>query len=161
MRPPDAFCVSLARTDPHTLTTGRTPPMSSKPQETRPTDLGAMHNKYGFRLARLQQRRNYHSEVVWKECNAILDDQQKNRRPVRKAAHLFADHAFCDCGSKMYVSANSPKYVCQKCRNKIRVTDLKRVFHHQFRASSCRRPGSPATSPGFRERGNKEAQHRQ
>jgi len=76
------------------------------------------------------------SEEIWKECNAILDDQAKKfRRPARKAVQLFAGLAICECGGKMYVSSSSPgKYVCQKCRNKIGVVDLEEVFHHQLQS---------------------------
>lgn len=73
------------------------------------------------------------SEDVWKECNAIMDDQEKkNRRPAKQAVQLFAGYTFCDCGSKMYVPSNAPKYVCHKCRNKIGVTDLEEIFHNQL-----------------------------
>jgi hypothetical protein len=33
------------------------------------------------------------SEEIWKECNAILDDQRKNRQPAKRAAHLFVGYA--------------------------------------------------------------------
>ncbi|MGA1869178.1 MAG: recombinase family protein [bacterium] len=74
------------------------------------------------------------SEELWNQCNAILDEQQqKNKRPSRKAIHLFTGIVFCACGTKMYVPSNSPKYICYKCRNKISVTDLEGVFHEQLK----------------------------
>jgi site-specific DNA recombinase len=75
------------------------------------------------------------SEDLWNQCNAILDEQEKkNKRPARKAVHLFSGVAFCQCGGKMYVPSNSPKYICYKCRNKIGETDLEDVFHHQLKS---------------------------
>ncbi|MCX6565134.1 MAG: recombinase family protein [Candidatus Aminicenantes bacterium] len=74
------------------------------------------------------------SEELWNRCNAILDDQEKRgKRPTRKTVQLFAGYTFCECGDKMYVPSNSPKYVCYKCRNKIGTTDLEEIFHQQLK----------------------------
>lgn len=74
------------------------------------------------------------SEELWDQCNHILEEQdKKNKRPARKAVHLFTSFAFCTCGQKMYVPSNSPKYICHKCRNKIGTTDLEEIFHEQLK----------------------------
>lgn len=74
------------------------------------------------------------SEELWNRCNSILDEQEKKgKRPTRKTVQLFAGYAFCECGYKMYVPSNSPKYVCYKCRNKIGTTDLEEIFHQQLK----------------------------
>ena len=74
------------------------------------------------------------SEELWERCNAIIDSQRAGRKPVaRKSNYLFAGFAFCECGAKMYVWTNSPKYVCTSCRNKIPIADLEAVYREQLR----------------------------
>ncbi|MBS3915807.1 MAG: recombinase family protein [Bacteroidetes bacterium] len=75
------------------------------------------------------------SEELWEECNRILDEQNAtNRKPARKAANLFSGLAICECGTKMYVPSNSPKYTCVECRNKIPCEDLEEIFHEQLKS---------------------------
>jgi len=74
------------------------------------------------------------SEDLWAQCNAILDKQRKSRRKVaKKPAYLFAGVAYCECGHKMYVPSNTPKYVCYKCRNKIPQDDLEAIFQEELK----------------------------
>ena len=68
-------------------------------------------------------------EDLWSECNAVLGAQrEKGKRTTRRTLHLFAGLTYCACGPKMYVLSSSPKYTCQKCRNKIPKDDLEAVF---------------------------------
>jgi len=77
------------------------------------------------------------SEEVWAECNSILESRRTERKPARRAVYLFAGYALCGCGSKMYVPAlpsnRTPKYICQKCRNKIATTDLEEIFQNELK----------------------------
>jgi site-specific DNA recombinase len=78
------------------------------------------------------------SDDLWNRVNAILTERRANRKPPpKKVKQLFAGVVFCDCGGKMYVPSNTPKYVCSGCKktpkNKIPITDLENVFHSQLR----------------------------
>ena len=68
------------------------------------------------------------SEEVWDQCQAILDSNPKHPGRTKAPTQLFAGFVFCHCGKKMYVRTNTPKYICEGCRNKIPVEDLEAVF---------------------------------
>ncbi|HEX4497240.1 MAG TPA: recombinase family protein [Thermoanaerobaculia bacterium] len=74
-------------------------------------------------------------EDVWEAANALLLERKRkpSARPSKKVTHPFAGHAFCVCGSKMYVPHKGTKYTCPKCRNKIPATDLERVFRERLK----------------------------
>ncbi len=75
------------------------------------------------------------SEKLWNECNRILDEQVRtNRPPTKVVAHLFTSIVSCECGGKMYVPSNSPKYICLKCRNKVGEVDLEEIFREQLKS---------------------------
>ena len=77
------------------------------------------------------------SEEVWMACNSILDAQKSKKKPTKKTTHLFAGFVLCECGNKMYVpsmpSNRTPKYICQKCRNRIVATDLEEIFQNELK----------------------------
>jgi site-specific DNA recombinase len=78
------------------------------------------------------------SDDLWNRVNATLTERRSTRKPpAKKAVQLFAGVVYCDCGGKMYVPANTPKYVCFACKkkpkNKIPITDLENVFQSQLR----------------------------
>jgi site-specific DNA recombinase len=73
-------------------------------------------------------------ETLWDECNAILDAQRaKQKRTSKKVTHLFSGLVECGCGGKMYVPSGMRKYTCQKCRNKMPIDDLERIFQEQIK----------------------------
>jgi site-specific DNA recombinase len=75
------------------------------------------------------------SEALWNQVNQIIEEQLKAwKKPGKPTVHLFSGLAHCSCGHKMYVAANSPKYFCRKCRNKIPITDLESVARHELKA---------------------------
>ncbi|MBX7208558.1 MAG: recombinase family protein [Verrucomicrobiaceae bacterium] len=67
---------------------------------------------------------------LWERCNKILDGRyMKRERPAKKPAHLFSGFVVCaSCKRPMYVPTRSPKYTCQKCRNKIPCAVLEDLF---------------------------------
>jgi site-specific DNA recombinase len=74
------------------------------------------------------------SEELWTTCNAFLDDQRiKGKRATKPVAHLFSGLAYCTCSKKMYVPANSPRYTCYPCKNRMPVADLEIVFREQIK----------------------------
>jgi site-specific DNA recombinase len=75
------------------------------------------------------------SEDLWNQANQIIEEQLKAwKKPGKPPSHLFSGLAYCSCGHKMYVAANSPKYFCRKCRNKIPITDLENIVRNELKA---------------------------
>ncbi len=72
---------------------------------------------------------------LWERCNKLLDDRYMKRdRPAKKPAHLFSGYVYCSgCGKPMYVPTKSPKYTCQKCRNKIPCGVLEELFMEEVK----------------------------
>jgi site-specific DNA recombinase len=72
---------------------------------------------------------------LWTQVNQIMEEQLKAwKKPGKPPVHLFSGLAHCFCGSKMYVSANSPKYFCRKCCNKIAIIDLENIIRDELKA---------------------------
>jgi len=74
------------------------------------------------------------SEELWNQANQIIEEQLKSwKKPGKSPTHLFSGLAFCSCGNKMYVSANTPKYFCRKCCNKIPIADLEDIVRQELK----------------------------
>lgn len=74
------------------------------------------------------------SDELWDSCNKILDEMASKLEKVRrKGVHMFSGIVKCECGSKMYMRSQSPKYVCNNCKNKISPEDLEEIFHDQLK----------------------------
>ena len=77
------------------------------------------------------------SEEIWEECNRLIDSTYSHvRKPTKVCVHPFAGITVCECGGKMYVPKNSPKYICQTCRNKIPSATLDEVYRNQIKTYS-------------------------
>ena len=77
------------------------------------------------------------SEQIWDECNKLIDESySKQKRPAQKPVHIFSGVLHCECGQKMYVPSNSPKYICRGCRNKITIVDLDGIFCEEIKGYS-------------------------
>lgn len=72
------------------------------------------------------------SVELWDTCARILAGQRAGKVPAKRTSHLFAGVTYCACGPKMYVRANSPKYVCEACRNKMPIEDLEAVYRNEL-----------------------------
>jgi site-specific DNA recombinase len=73
------------------------------------------------------------SEETWDQVQTVLKQRQAKHRPIaRRPVQLFAAITHCACGGKMKVPSNSPKYICQKCHNKIPIADLEAIFATQL-----------------------------
>ena len=72
---------------------------------------------------------------LWNECEMILNEQeQKSKRPTKKAVHLFTGILICECGANMYIGSNSKKYVCQKCKqNRIDANDIEEIYFNHLK----------------------------
>ncbi|MEL6672594.1 MAG: recombinase family protein [Bacteroidota bacterium] len=74
------------------------------------------------------------TEDLWDKVNDLLEAQRKSKKKATKRGrHLFSSFIKCGCGGKMYVPGNSPKYICQKCRNKIGEEDMEKIFHEKLK----------------------------
>jgi site-specific DNA recombinase len=74
------------------------------------------------------------SEDVWSRCQMLLT---KGKEPWKPALHLFSGLLWCACGEKMYVSMNTPKYVCRICRQSIVAVDLANIIREVLDDCSC------------------------
>jgi site-specific DNA recombinase len=75
------------------------------------------------------------SETLWDQVNQITEEQFKAwKKPGKPPVHLFSGLAHCSCGHRMYVAANSPKYFCRKCSNRIPIVDLEAIVREELKA---------------------------
>jgi site-specific DNA recombinase len=76
------------------------------------------------------------SNALWQQCNDILDNNKaaRARRLGPRPVHPFAGLMVCQCGEKMYVKSNTPKYICWKCKTKIPIVDMDSVFRDHLAA---------------------------
>ena len=66
--------------------------------------------------------------------NRILEEQKKTAiRPGKSPKHLFSGLLHCQCGRRMYVLSNTPKYFCERCSTRIPCVDLEAIFLDQLK----------------------------
>lgn len=71
---------------------------------------------------------------LWEKANAILDKRSAAyERPGRPPVQLFSGLTYCHCGQRMYPRANSPKYICSRCKSKIPIETLDGIFYEQLK----------------------------
>ncbi len=74
------------------------------------------------------------SEETWNEVNRILEEQKKAViRPGKSPKHLFSGLLHCQCGRRMYVLSNTPKYFCERCNTRVPCMDLEAIFLDQLK----------------------------
>jgi site-specific DNA recombinase len=74
------------------------------------------------------------TEEMWNEVNRILEEQKKNAvRPGKSPKHLFTSLLHCQCGRRMYVLSNTPKYFCERCQKRVACADLEAIFLEQLK----------------------------
>jgi len=89
------------------------------------------------------------SPELWDQCNALLEDRKSHQKtPGKRPVHIFAGIVFCHCGQKMYVPTSTPKYVCQKCKNRIPIVDLEAIFIDELKGYLVSQNVSRNTSKG-------------
>ena len=75
------------------------------------------------------------TEEVWNEVNRTLEEQKKRAtRPGKSPKHLFTSILHCQCGRRMYVLSNTPKYFCERCQKRIPCADVEAFFLEQSKA---------------------------
>src|SRR5581483_3661179 len=71
---------------------------------------------------------------MWEQVNQILDKRKEGYKPPGKPpVQLFSGLTYCHCGRRMYPRANSPKYICSGCKNKIPIEILEGIFYEQLK----------------------------
>ncbi len=66
---------------------------------------------------------------LYDQVNRILDLQRaKLSREGKTVVQLFGSKLMCACGTKMYAQSGTPKYTCKKCRNKLPIADMEKIF---------------------------------
>jgi site-specific DNA recombinase len=68
------------------------------------------------------------SKELWEYCNRLLDQRENGDRPGRRPKYVFGGVLWCNCGHKMYVPSNTPRYVCRVCRNKVSLAAMEALF---------------------------------